>query len=271
MKLTVLCENTVRRAGLLAEHGLAWWLDTGTHRLLFDTGQGMVLQQNARKLGIPLESADAVVLSHGHYAHVGGLSAVLAAAPQAELWMHPAATAPKFTRTPAGLSRRISTSFMERGDFGPGRMVRFVTSPTEVVPGVWVTGQIPRTNSFEDVGGPFYLDETLTEPDPILDDMALFLPKGPSVVFGCAHAGAVNTLEWIRLHTGTDKFDSLFGGLHLLVASEERMRLTLSALAAFTPAVMAFGHCTGRGALHEISTHFGNIAVDLSVGREFEV
>jgi hypothetical protein len=50
--VTILSENTVRGAGLLGEHGLAYWLDTGTHRVLFDTGQGMALQNNATKLGI---------------------------------------------------------------------------------------------------------------------------------------------------------------------------------------------------------------------------
>ena len=47
-QLTILSENTVRSAGLLGEHGLAYWLDTGSHRvLLFDTGQGMALLPNA--------------------------------------------------------------------------------------------------------------------------------------------------------------------------------------------------------------------------------
>jgi 7,8-dihydropterin-6-yl-methyl-4-(beta-D-ribofuranosyl)aminobenzene 5'-phosphate synthase len=46
-QLTILSENTVRCAGLLGEHGLAYWLDTGSHRVLFDTGQGMALQPDA--------------------------------------------------------------------------------------------------------------------------------------------------------------------------------------------------------------------------------
>jgi hypothetical protein len=33
--LTILAETTLRGAGLLGEHGLAYWLDTGTHRVLF--------------------------------------------------------------------------------------------------------------------------------------------------------------------------------------------------------------------------------------------
>ena len=193
ISLTILSENTVRGAGLLGEHGLSYWLDTGTHRVLFDTGQGMVLEKNAAKLGIDLGQADAIVLSHGHYDHVSGLPYALEAAPDASLWFHPAATEQKFIRSPKGAARRISTDFVEAGDFGKSRIVHRVTEPAEVVPGVWVTGGIPRTNDFEDVGGPFFLDEALAIPDPMADDMAVFLPGGDwlSVIFGCAHAGGI--------------------------------------------------------------------------------
>ena len=153
--LTIVSENTVRGAGLLGEHGLAYWLDTGTHRVLFDTGQGMALQHNAAKLGIDLATADAIVLSHGHYDHVSGLPLALAAAPSAELWFHPASTELKFIRSAEGRARRISTDFMARGNFGESRIVHRVSKPAEIVPGLWVTGGIPRANDFEDVGGHF--------------------------------------------------------------------------------------------------------------------
>lgn len=90
---TVLSENTARGLGVLGEHGLAWWIDTGTHRVLFDTGQGLVLASNARRLRADLASAHSIALSHGHSDHVGGLDTALAAAPQATLYLHPDSTA----------------------------------------------------------------------------------------------------------------------------------------------------------------------------------
>jgi len=271
--LTILSENTVRDAGLLGEHGLAWWLDTGTHRVLFDTGQGLALQNNAAKLGINLGLADVIVLSHGHYDHVSGLPAALAAAPAAELWFHPAATARKFIRSPKGDARRISTDFMERADFGKSRVVHQVTQPAEVVPGVWITGEIPRTNHFEDVGGPFFLDEALRVPDPIRDDMALYLPDSNelSVIFGCAHAGAINTLEHIFVHAGHLPVHTLIGGLHLAAASPERMARTVTALRSLAPQHMRFCHCTGPRAIHRLWNEFPDACTEAHAGTRLRL
>lgn len=269
ISLTILSENTVRGAGLLGEHGLSYWIDTGTHRVLFDTGQGMVLGHNAGRIGIDLGQADAIVLSHGHYDHVSGLPQALDAAPKAALWFHPAATDRKFIRSPKGAARRISTDFLEAGDFGTSRIVHRVTGPAEVVPGVWVTGGVPRTNDFEDVGGPFFLDEELTLPDPIADDMALYLPEpdGLSVIFGCAHSGAINTLEHIARHAGRLPVRTLVGGLHLASASPERMDRTVAWLRGLAPQRMGFCHCTGVQAMHRICSEFSDACTDIHVGK----
>ncbi len=61
MRITVLVENTVYRAGLLAEHGLSLWIEYEDHRILFDTGQSGILIHNAQALGIGMARADAGV------------------------------------------------------------------------------------------------------------------------------------------------------------------------------------------------------------------
>lgn len=273
ISLTILVENTAHGAGILGEHGLAWWIDTGTHRVLFDTGQGMTLTHNAPRLGIDLSQANAIVLSHGHYDHVGGLEAALAAAPGVPLYLHPRAVEPKFTGTDPAAVRRVSIPFMETESFRRGgRRVVATSQPCEVMPGVWATGEIPRTNDFEDTGGPFYLDEALTRPDPLLDDQAVYLPtpQGVIVICGCAHAGVVNTLRHIARLTGEALVRALFGGLHLENASARRMEETVRALQACRPHQIGCCHCTGLAAIRRLWAAFPGACIEAHAGRQFE-
>ena len=77
LRITILVDNYLRRRDLLAEHGWAYWIETPPRRVLFDTGPGHAFLPNARRLGIPREHANTIVLSHGHYDHNGALTAVL--------------------------------------------------------------------------------------------------------------------------------------------------------------------------------------------------
>ncbi len=271
--VTLLAENCVHRAGLMAEHGLSWWIEVDGQAVLFDTGQGMVLRHNARKLGIDLASAAAVVLSHGHYDHTGALEEVLALAASASLWMHPGAVERKFSGS-GGTSRRISTGFMERRQFlAEGRRVNFSPDPCEVLPGIWTTGEIPRSNDFEDTGGPFFLDEALTRPDPLLDDQAIFFRagKGVVIVLGCCHSGLVNTVQHVGRLTSNAPLFAVFGGAHLANASDDRLDRTVDFLRARNPQFLAFNHCTGEEAIRRFGHEFGSRCVPLHTGdrREF--
>ncbi|MFW5747808.1 MAG: MBL fold metallo-hydrolase, partial [bacterium] len=84
MRIDVLIENTLPAENpldLSREHGLSLFLREGERTLLFDTGASPKFLANARKLGIRPETASAVVLSHGHYDHGGGLEAFLKISP----------------------------------------------------------------------------------------------------------------------------------------------------------------------------------------------
>ena len=92
IRITTLVENTASGVSLLAEHGLSFWIEYANKRILFDTGQSNILVKNAKALGIDLAETDAIVLSHGHYDHTGGLAAVLNIAEKAKIYLHPGAT-----------------------------------------------------------------------------------------------------------------------------------------------------------------------------------
>jgi 7,8-dihydropterin-6-yl-methyl-4-(beta-D-ribofuranosyl)aminobenzene 5'-phosphate synthase len=101
------------------------------------------------------------------------------------------------------------------------------------------------------------------------DDMAVFLPGGDclSVIFGCAHAGGINTLDHIIRQTGNLPVDTLIGGLHLAEASPERMDRTLAALRSLAPKRLGFCHCTGAPAIHRIWSEFPEACLEVHAGK----
>ena len=114
-----------------------------------------------------------IVLSHGHYDHVGGLSDTLDIAANAKIYFHPLATEPKFSRKKSnvkyiGMSEPAKKAIKSRN-------VILTEKPVSLFPGMVITGQIPRINDFEDVGGAFYLDENCRKTDDLLDDQAIFI------------------------------------------------------------------------------------------------
>lgn len=274
LRITVLVENTAGDLGILAEHGLALWIEADGRRLLVDTGQGMVLEHNAKALGVDLGTADSVVLSHGHYDHTGGIAEASGRFRNADLYVHPAAFAPKFVRRDDGTSQSVSAPTVNQEGIRSqvARMV-LTAGPTQVAQGIWVTGEVPRSSGFEDTGGPFYLDQACTADDPLVDDQAMYIDssEGIVVVLGCAHAGLVNTLNYVARLAGQKRIHAVLGGMHLLRASDERMEKTIDALDRYQVRLIAPGHCTGLKAVAAMMNRWPDRFVSLMVGRRIAI
>ena len=272
LQITVLADNTAGGRGLLAEHGLAYWLEADGRKILFDTGQGMVLGHNADVLGIDLASVDDLVLSHGHFDHVGGLGSVVDARPDVPVFLHPGAHDAKFVRVRGGAGRPngVPDNCAERLR-SIASQVRQTCGPVEVASDLWITGEIPRRTEFEDVGGPFFRDAACESPDPIVDDQAMYIKSvlGIVVILGCCHAGVVNTLDYVAELSGESRIHAVIGGMHLVRASPERLSLTREALQRYGIRCIIPGHCTGREASGRLWDWFPRECKECRTGSRF--
>ena len=273
IRVTTLVENTVGRPDLLAEHGLAFWIEAGLKHALFDTGAGQVLTGNARSLGVRLEPVDAIVLSHGHYDHTGGLHHVLRTGGRTKVFAHPKAFQSKYAKNTNGTARSVGipslddAAVCERAD-----ELVLADQPVEILPGLFVTGEIPRITDYEDTGGPFFLDSQCQQPDPLVDDQAMFFDSahGTVVLLGCAHSGVVNTLQYIRELTNNRPIHAVMGGMHLVTASQRRIERTIDALNQLDIARLGPAHCTGAAATAGIWSVFPERCFPCNAGSHAE-
>lgn len=257
-KITVLVDN-LAEPRLRTEHGFAAWIEVGGRRLLFDSGQGSGLIENAKMLGVDLRTVDTLVLSHGHYDHTGGVPFVIARTPTVEIYAHPASTGPRYSirdgiAKPIAMPKSARTS-LEKHSVG----VRWTMGAEQLLHDVGLTGPIPRLTDYEDTGGPFFFDTGGSEPDPITDDQALWArtERGLVVIVGCSHAGVVNTVRHALKLSGERALHAVLGGFHLNEASECRLARTMDDLRELDPELIVPCHCTGQAAVERLKQGFG--------------
>ncbi|MGB9879957.1 MAG: MBL fold metallo-hydrolase, partial [Anaerolineae bacterium] len=181
--ITTLVENTAgRQRNTVGEWGLAILIDTPDNSILWDTGQGNALLPNAQALQIDLQRIDKVVLSHGHYDHTGGLYSLLKEIGPREVYAGEGLFALHHLKENEGFSF-IGVPFSQRELEEVGAYFHFSSAPVQLAAGIWLTGKIPRQNSFEPPEPQFFVEtQEGMQPDELVDDRAIFLETSEGLV-----------------------------------------------------------------------------------------
>jgi len=270
-----------------AHHGLSLLITAhlgGERRtLLFDAGpEAATFLRNTKILGVDFGAVEAVVLSHGHWDHAGGLVAAVEAIAGAKTgdavscYMHPGMFAERG-------SRRNNDFYVTEAVPTPDELTRagakvINTREPQVAGGgaFYISGEIPRITKYE-VGLPGHVrrseDGQSWEPDPLIMDERFVSvrvkDKGQFVFSACSHAGLINVLTHARSTFPEVPLYGVMGGLHLSGVTEKIIPETISDLKGFGLKMVAPGHCTGWRAIAAMARVFGEELVPSAVGKRY--
>ncbi len=267
---------------LVAEHGLSLMITTyrgsERHSVLFDAGhnENGVLH-NIDRLGIDIQTVEALVLSHAHMDHTGALNSIVdRLSTPIPLFVHPQIFSfPRWLEQKDGnrlfFPRTLVKEDIDATDFNlvESQSPKLIANDT-----IGITGEIERTTDFEK-GMPNAYQEVdgHYQKDSILDDQSLVVKlKNERLVLitGCCHAGIINTIGYALKLTGIDNVYGLLGGLHLSGPFFETViESTVDALKDINPEVVVPMHCTGWNAVKRLADTFPGAFVLNSVGSKF--
>jgi len=268
LKVTIL-------STMLADEGVGEWgfsalVEVDGKKILYDTGaRPNTVLENAKELKLDLSDVQTVVLSHFHDDHTNGLMTL-----RREL----------LKRNSGALSvvhvgRGI---FLERRGSGRNSMIArkkeyeatggvFIEhdKPEEIIPGVWLTGIVPRV--FPEKHYPAGVEvatSTGWKEDNVPEDLALVFntSRGLVLLTGCGHAGIINILQYARKFIRPAPVAAAIGGFHLYNATDDELDWTADKLKEFQTTQILGAHCTGIESVYRLRQRLGLNRRSCSVG-----
>lgn len=284
------------RAALNGEWGLAMHAESQrggeTRHVLIDFGYTPeVLLNNMAILKVDPALFDALVLSHGHYDHFGGMVGFLQAHGSALKKKIPFYVGGEdcfcIRKNPGGNFGALDRKAILDADLS----LMMATEPAIVADHAFTTGRIGQTSfeqplqpSMEFVGivdgfgcfpekMPAAKNTGAYIPDDFEHEIAtsyLIKDKGLVVLTSCSHRGVINTVRQAKQAAGTTKVHAVIGGFHVVPPlGDDYINKTIEEFRELDPDYLVTAHCTGDRFYDLARAALGDKVIHSAVGTRF--
>lgn len=270
-RVVVLADNYAGKSPY-SEWGFSVLINSGKKSYLFDVGNsGKCVLDSAKHQGLSLFNLDGILFSHGHYDHTNGLEEVIRELGPQKIFAHPEIFRNRYSIHDgradfSGI--KLRKNYIESGLHSE---IHFESGIMDLGDNIYLTGTVPFTNEFEKISDHFkYEVDGELKKDDFPDDNSVIIDtsEGLVVIFGCAHRGIVNILNYVK-KTFNKKIHAIIGGTHLYEAKEDHFNFVIDFLKNEDLKIIAPCHCTGMKRIVDLYNAFPERVVLTGSGEQF--
>ena len=209
-------------------------------KILFDTGEkGEWLIENMLSFGVDINKIEAVVISHDHWDHWGGLWDLLQRRKGMRVYI-----CPHFSREFKDKALLLGADLVE------------IEKLTQIIQNVFSTGEIPGAYK-----GKYMAEQALV----------LKTGNGLTIITGCAHPGILKMVEKVKTKFPAESIYFVLGGFHLVESDKRAVEIVAENFKKMNILKAGPTHCSGDMAEEIFKELYGDNFVPIKAGQDMEV